>query len=340
MKTNNHKSKNKSYANDSSIERLLDALDQIFSLLEQFSFANISHFLSIPMQYVGKIASRLAISGGKVGSNLFDTVLDLLTPVSTLFDQYQTYYGYYRGSSYFNANELVVTRIYNYLERQIVGVMEKFKNYFSSQSNANKFVLKSFIVGGLLLIWRLMYVYWRFKRDYERNTSATMYNTNFIDGHVSQTYVDDMPLAERLKRRSEWERERKDPFSRSNSDMVYMNSPKYYLQNPYFPLQVRNNPPQERNFFTYYPSYRNRVEDLEFRDASSTINHVMERDRNLVGLRRRSPNDPSSGNSNGTYPMFSQQQQAYSNSFNQYGNGYGSYEGFNNNYGDGYGYSI
>ena len=241
--------------------------------------------------------------------------------------------------------------------------MEKFKNYFSSQSNANKFVLKSFIVGGLLLIWRLMYVYWRFKRDYERNTSATMYNTNFIDGHVSQTYVDDMPLAERLKRRSEWERERKDPFSRSNSDMVYMNSPKYYLQNPYFPLQVRNNPPQERNFFTYYPSYRNRVEDLEFRDASSTINRsnngnrrmnapnrtytsynvmedVMERDRNLVGLRRRSPNDPSSGNSNGTYPMFSQQQQAYSNSFNQYGNGYGSYEGFNNNYGDGYGYSI
>ena len=90
MKTNNHKSNNKSDANDSSIERLLDALDQIFSLLEQFSFANISHFLSIPMQYVGKIVSRLAISGGKVGSNLFDTVLDLLTPVSTLFDQYQT----------------------------------------------------------------------------------------------------------------------------------------------------------------------------------------------------------------------------------------------------------
>ncbi|KAG2378526.1 hypothetical protein C9374_008165 [Naegleria lovaniensis] len=292
-----------------NLENALDLLEQLFSLIDmiQVSFSNIYKVISIPIQYVGR---KIGEQSSKIGSNVFDTLLDLFTPVQTLFDQYQTYYGYYRGATYFNPNELFVTRVFNYFERIINNFQERVKKTFTEDKNVgfSQYLLKTVIIGGLFLVWRALYIWWRFKKDASR--SSQFNSSNFIDGNVIQSFVDNESLSQHLQNRKEWEQLRRNPFSHSTSDLAYLNSPQYHLQSPYFPLRIGPNE-RERNFFTYFPSYRNRVEDLEFREdtnsapasLSSNINRSsalynnngigpsrfyndMLRNRTLIGLRR------------------------------------------------------
>ena len=146
---------------------------------------------------------------------------------------------------------------------------ENIKKKFSDENvgGFSHYVLKTIIIGGLFLVWRFLYIWWRFKK--EANQSSQFNSSNFIDGHVIQSFVDQVSLSQHLQKRKEWERLRRSPFSHSTSDLAYLNSPHYHLQSPYFPLRIGPNSTRERNFFTYFPSYRNRIEDLEFREENA-----------------------------------------------------------------------
>lgn len=146
---------------------------------------------------------------------------------------------------------------------------ENIKKKFSDENvgGFSHYVLKTIIIGGLFLVWRFLYIWWRFKK--EANQSSQFNSSNFIDGHVIQSFVDQVSLSQHLQKRKEWERLRRSPFSHSTSDLAYLNSPYYHLQSPYFPLRIGPNSTRERNFFTYFPSYRNRIEDLEFREENA-----------------------------------------------------------------------
>ena len=214
-------------------------------------------------------------------------------------------YGYYRGGSYFNPNELLVTRLFEKVEKVIRSQFEKIKKFFTGNSNSGGIIFKGVLVGSLLFLWRLLYVWWRFGNG-SNNRSYFFNNQNgFVDGNMVQSFVDNEPVEQHMQRRKEWERLRRDPYGQSTTDQSYMSSPQYYLQNPYFPLNTQAN--RERNFFTYFPSYRSRIEDLEFKEESlegrdSTSNqqqdntlgrttqmpyYFSDRRRRLVGLRRR-----------------------------------------------------
>jgi len=77
--------------NDSSsnIENALDALESIFSIIDMI-YSTLSGAYQVISAPIKSIGNSVASTGGSIGSGLFDTLINLLTPVQTLFNQYQT----------------------------------------------------------------------------------------------------------------------------------------------------------------------------------------------------------------------------------------------------------
>ncbi|KAL9652750.1 hypothetical protein ABK040_010783 [Willaertia magna] len=255
--------------------KLILFFEKCFTIIDFIYFKIFKSFYNFTKKNIFNKLKKLQFLSSFLENNLLNILIDFFSPIQTFFDTYQNYRGMYNNYSYFNTNDLFITKIFKYLERK---GNEYYNKYISSLFNysINENLLKGLFIGCLLFIWRLMYVYWRFKEK------SNLFKSNFIGGNVLDSYIDreDNSLEKHLNRRKELDRLRSSSYlSESFLNQDYYQSPNYYLQNYYHPIpnSALN---RERNFFNYFPSYRERIEDLEFR------NDDKRRKRTLLGLRR------------------------------------------------------